>query len=92
MRFKYGKAKSEKLKKDPRRKIGFEEAKEIWTHYHYVDVRSDDPEQFRVIGWAKGKLYTVIYEVREDVTGEYYHLATLWKSTKQEEKLYEQNS
>jgi hypothetical protein len=55
MRFKYDKAKSEKLKKDPRRKIGFEEVKEIWTHYHYVDVRSDDPEQFRVIGWVKGK-------------------------------------
>ncbi len=40
----------------------------------------------------KGKLYTVIYEVREDMAGEYYHLVTLWKSTKQEEKLYEQNS
>jgi len=92
MRFKYDKAKSERLKKDSRRKIGFEEVKEIWTHYHYVDVRSDDPEQFRVIGWVKGKLYTVIYEVREDMTGEYYHLVTLWKSTKQEEKLYEQNS
>ncbi len=47
MRFKYDKAKSERLKKDPRRKIGFEEVKEIWTHYHYVDCRSDDPEQFR---------------------------------------------
>jgi uncharacterized DUF497 family protein len=66
--------------------------KEIWTHYHYVDCRSDDPKQFRAIGWVKGKLYTVIYEVREDKDGEYYHLVTLWKSTKQEEKLYEQNS
>ncbi|MGD8520716.1 MAG: hypothetical protein PVF56_06190 [Desulfobacterales bacterium] len=66
--------------------------KEIWTHYHYVDCRSDDPEQFRAIGWVKGILYTVIYEVREDKEGEYYHLVTLWKSTKQEEKLYEQNS
>ena len=55
MRFKYDKAKSERLKRDPRRKIGFEEVKEIWTHYHYVDCRSDDPEQFRVIGWTKGK-------------------------------------
>ena len=92
MRFKYDKAKSERLKKDPRRRIGFREVKEIWTHYHYVDCRSDDPEQFRAIGWVKGKLYTVIYEIREDVAGEYYHLVTLWKSTKQEEKLYEQNS
>ena len=64
--------------------------KEIWAHYHYVDCRSDDPEQFRAIGWVKGKLFTVIYEVREDIEGDYYHLVTLWKSTKQEEKLYEQ--
>ena len=92
MRFKYDKAKSGKLLKDPRRKIGFEEVKKIWTHYHYVDSRSHDPEQFRAIGWVKGILYTVIYEVREDKEGEYYHLVTLWKSTKQEEKLYEQNS
>jgi hypothetical protein len=33
-----------------------------------------------------------IYEVREDKEGEYYHLVTLWKPTKKEEKLYEQNS
>jgi uncharacterized DUF497 family protein len=92
VRFKYDKTKSKKLREDPRRKIGFEEVKEIWTHYHYVDYRSDDPEQFRAIGWVKGILYTVIYEVREDKEGEYYHLVTLWKSTKQEEKLYEQNS
>ena len=84
--------KSENLKKDTRRKIGFEEVKEIWIHYHYVACRSDDPEQFRAIGWVEGKLYTVIYEVREDIDGRYYHLVTLWKSTKQEEKLYEQNS
>jgi uncharacterized DUF497 family protein len=82
MRFKYDREKSEKLKKDPRWKIGFKEVKEIWTHNHYVDCRSDDPEQFRVIGWLKGKLYTVIYEVREDIDGEYYHRVTLWKSTK----------
>jgi uncharacterized DUF497 family protein len=92
MRFKYDKAKSKKLRKDPRRKIGFNEVKEIWTHYHYIDCRFDDPEQCRAIGWVKGKLYTVIYEVREDDEGEYYHLVTLWKSTKQEENLYEQYS
>jgi hypothetical protein len=45
-----------------------------------------------VIGWTKGKLYTVIYEVREDKGGEYYQLVTLWKTTQQEENLYEQNS
>ncbi len=92
MRFKFDRRKSEKLKRDPRRRIDFDEVQEIWNHYHYVDRRSDDPEQFRVIGWVKGKLYSVIYEEREDKNGEYYHLVTLWKATKQEEKLYEENS
>ena len=92
MRFKYDRKKSEKLKRDPRRKIGFEEVQEMWSYRHYVDCRSDDPEQFRAIGWVKGKLYSVIFEVREDEDREYYHLVTLWKSTKQEEKLYEEYS
>jgi len=92
MRFKFDRKKSEKLRKDPRRKIGFDEVQEILNHYHYVDCRLDDPEQFRAIGWVQGKLYSVIYEVREDKDGEYYHLVTLWKTTKQEEELYEKNS
>jgi uncharacterized DUF497 family protein len=92
MRFKFDREKSEKLRKDPRRKIGFDEVQEIWNHYHYVDCRLDVPEQFRAIGWVQGKLYSVIYEVREDKDGEYYHLVTLWKTTKQEEELYEKNS
>jgi len=50
-----------------------------------------DPE-FRAIGWVQDKLYSVIYEDREDEYGEYYHLVTLWKTTRQEEELYEKNS
>ena len=38
------------------------------------------------------KLYAFIFEMREDRDGEYYHLVTLWKATKQEQKLYEENS
>ena len=92
MRFKYDSRKGKKLKADPRRNISFSEVQEIWTHPHYVDCRSDDPEQFRAIGWVQGKLYSVIYEIREDDKGEYYHLVTLWRSTKQEEQLYEKYS
>lgn len=84
MRFTLDKEKSKKLKADPRRRIGFKEVQEIWSYPHYVDCRSDDPEQFRAIGWVGGKLFSVIFEVREDEDGEYYHLVTLWKSTKQE--------
>ena len=50
------------------------------------------PNNLEFIGWVKGTLYSLIYEVRCDDKGEYFHLVTLWKSTKQEKKLYEQNS
>lgn len=89
MRFKFDARKSKKLKQDKRRGIDLKEVQEIWSHYHYVDYRSDDPEQYRAIGWAKGALFSIIYEIREDDKGEYYHLVTLWKSTKQEIELYE---
>lgn len=73
MRFKYDRRKSERLRSNPRRGIGFEKAQEIWHHLYYEDRRSDDPEQYRVVGWVQGRLYSVIYEVREDEEGEYYH-------------------
>jgi uncharacterized DUF497 family protein len=91
MRFKFDKGKSEQLRKNPKRKIGFEEVQEIWEHPYYEDQRMDDPEQYRAIGWVKGKLYSVIFEIRGDEEGDYYHLVTLWKSTSQEGKLYEEN-
>lgn len=90
IRCEYDIVKSEHIKNNPKRGISFEDAKEIFTHEFYEDCRSDNPEQFRVIGWVRGKLYSLIYEVREDEEGEYYHFVTLWKSTREEEKLYEQ--
>ena len=74
------------------RKIGFEEAQEIFARPYYQDERSDDPEQMRVIGWVGGRLYTMICEIREDRLGEYCHLVTLWRSTREERELYEANS
>ncbi len=91
MRVRFDKSKSERLRKNPKRGIGFEEAQEIFQHPYFEDYRSDVPEQFRAIGWVKGKLFSVIYEIREDEEGDYYHFVTLWKSTSQEEKLYEEN-
>jgi len=88
MRFKFDKNKSRSFRNNPKRGIGFEEAKEIWSHPYYEDCRSDDPEQYRAIGWVGGKLYSVIFEIREDNKGEYIHLVTLWRSTRQERNLY----
>ena len=80
------------MRRNPQRGIGFEEAREIFEHPYYQDRRSDDPEQYRAIGWVKGRLFTLIFEVREDRLGEYYHLVTLWRATQQERSLYEANS
>jgi uncharacterized protein len=77
---------------NPKRGIGFEEARELFEHPYWLDQRSDVPEQYRAIGWVDDRLYSVIFEVREDEEGEILHLVTLWKSTKEEIQLYEENS
>lgn len=59
---------------------------------YYLDQRSDVPEQYRAIGWVDGRLYSLIFETREDDEGEYYHLVTLWKATRQEQELYEDHA
>ena len=91
MRFHFDARKSRRLRANPQRGIGFEEAQEIFSHPYYLDQRSDVPEQFRPIGWIQERLYSVIFEVREDRDGEYYHLVTLWKATQEEQQLYEEN-
>jgi len=72
MRFHFDTAKSKRLRTNLRRGIGFEEAQEIFSHPFYLDNRLDAPEQQRAIGWVAGRLYTLIFEVREDDEGEYY--------------------
>ncbi len=91
MRFHFSRAKSEAVRRNPRRGIGFEEAREIFEHPYYQDQRSDDPEQYRAIGWVGGTLFTLIFEIREDNEGEFYHFVTLWKATREERHLYEAN-
>lgn len=92
MRFHFDKRKSERLRRNPARGIGFEEAQEIFAHPYYLDQRSDSPEQYRAIGWVGGRLFSLIFEVRESGQGESYHLITLWRATKQEQDLYESSS
>jgi len=92
VRFRFDPRKSKRLRKDPRRGIGFEEAREIFNRPYGLDKRSEAPEQYRAIGWVGERLFSVIFEVREDEEGEYYHLVTLWKATREEEKLYAENT
>jgi uncharacterized DUF497 family protein len=75
VRFHFDRRKSERLRGNPR--IGFEEAQRLFSRPYYQDNRSDVPEQHRAIGWVDERLYTLIFEVREDEEGEFYHLVTL---------------
>jgi uncharacterized DUF497 family protein len=61
MRFQFDPEKSNRLRANPERGIGFEEARALFESEHITDRRSDDPEQFRAIGWVGGRLYSVIY-------------------------------
>ena len=92
MRFHFDERKSGRLRVNAKRGIGFEEAEEIFSHPYYLDQRSDVPEQYRAIGWVGDSLYSLIFEVREDEEGEFYHLVTLWKATRQERRLYEEHA
>ena len=92
MRIEFDPRKSLRLRANPKRGIGFEEAQEIFQRPYYLDRRSDLPEQWRAIGWVGTRLYALIFEIREDEDGELYHLVTLWRATRQEQELYEQNS
>ena len=47
MRFHFDERKSNRLRANPKRGIGFEEAQEIFSHPHYLDQRTDLPEEYR---------------------------------------------
>jgi hypothetical protein len=48
-------------------------------------------QQFRAVGWCGDRLCSVIFEIRRDAVGEYYHLVTAWKATKEDERNYAEN-
>jgi uncharacterized DUF497 family protein len=91
MRFRFDPRKSERLRNNPRRGIGFEEAQSIFGRQYYLDHLSEQPEQYRAIGWVGDRLFSLVFEIREDVEGEYFHLVTLWKATRTEQELYAEN-
>jgi uncharacterized DUF497 family protein len=89
MRFEFSLAKSRAVKH--KHGVSLEEAQEIFDQAYLVDQKSDDPRQFRAIGWCGGRLCSVIFEIRRDADGEYYHLVTAWKATNEEEQSYAKN-
>ena len=71
MRFSFDPRKSSRLRANPRRGIGFEEAQELFSRPYWLDQRSDVPEQFLAVCCVGERLYSVIFEVREDEDGEF---------------------
>lgn len=55
MRFEFDPRKSARLRTNPKRGIGVEEAREIFEHPYYLDQRSDFSEQFRAIGGLESR-------------------------------------
>lgn len=92
MRFRFDLRKRKRLRANPRRGIGPEEARELFSRPYWLDRRSDVPERFLAVGWVGDRLHSVIFEIRQDEEGEVLHLVTLWRSTKEEIRLYEENS
>ena len=92
MRVRFDVGKSRRLRANPKRGIGFEEIQELFSRPYYLDTRLDSPEQYRAIGWVGNRMYSLIFEVRQDSEGEYLHLVTLWKSTREERKLYAEHA
>jgi uncharacterized DUF497 family protein len=49
MRFTFDSRKSKRLRANPRRGIGFEDARELFSRPYWVDQRPDVPEQYAAI-------------------------------------------
>lgn len=85
MRLTWDEKKSAKLRAE--RGLALPDAAQVLVYRHYLEVASDDPEQFKAIGFAAGRLIALIYEERRG--GDEIHLVTYWPATKTERKLYE---
>jgi len=90
MRFGFDQSKSWAVKR--KHGVSLKEAQGIFDQTYLVDRKNDDSEQFRAIGWCRGRICSAIFEVRYDEEGEYYHLVTAWKATKEEEQSYAENA
>jgi uncharacterized DUF497 family protein len=89
MRLTFDPAKSREVRR--KHGVSLKEAQDIFDQVYVVDQKNDQREQFRAIGWCRGRLCSVIFEMRQDERGESYHLITAWKATIEEEQSYAKN-
>lgn len=74
------------------RGIDFADIESLLYQPYLEDQSLSWPEQYRIIGFASGRLTTFIVEYRADIIGEIIWVVTGWKSTPQEKKTYEQET
>jgi uncharacterized DUF497 family protein len=70
MRCEFDQEKSREVKR--KHGVSLKEAQAIFDQVYLVDQKSDEPEQFRAIGWCGGRLCSVIFEIRSDSKGDYF--------------------
>lgn len=88
MRIRWDETKRRQVRR--KRQIDFAQLENLLRMPYIEDQRSDAPEQFRLIGFAQGRLTTFVIEYRADHIGEYIWVVTAWKSTEQEIDTYEE--
>jgi uncharacterized protein len=74
------------------RKLDFTDLEDLLSQPYVEDRSLSYTEQYRVIGFARGRLATFIVEYRQDNLGEFIWVVTAWRSTLQEQKAYEQET
>ena len=74
------------------RKPDFADLEDLLYQPYVEDQSLSYTEQYRIIGFARGRLATFIVEYRQDALGEFIGAVTAWRSTLQEQKVYEQET
>jgi hypothetical protein len=85
MRLNFDPRKSLRLRANPLRGIGFEEAGELFSKPYWLDQRSDVPEQCLSAGWA---IVCILSSLKSGPTKR----AKFGSPTKEEMRTYEENS
>jgi uncharacterized DUF497 family protein len=88
MRIRWDESKRERVLAE--RDIDFAQLRDLLYQPYIEDRRSEEPEQYRIIGFTDKQLTTFIVEYRLDGGEAYIWVVTAWKSTKQEQRSYDQ--
>jgi uncharacterized DUF497 family protein len=86
LRLEFDGKRNREVKKKPG--IGLDEVREIFEQAYAFDRKSNDPEQYRAVGWCGVQPCSVIFEIRRDEEGDSYLRKTAWRAMKQEQQLY----